>query len=133
MFKIFKYFNIKGKCGTGTYLKRWQIETRWFSIKLHKFLRSDEDEDQHDHPWDFITFILKGGYWEEMPDKSQVWRKPFTIHYREATHKHRVILGTKPSWSLVVTGPRIRSWGFHTPQGWVYWKDYLNSGNTENC
>jgi hypothetical protein len=34
-----------------------------FNIFIHKFLKSDPD-DLHDHPWEFRTFILAGGYWE---------------------------------------------------------------------
>ena len=34
-----------------------------FNIFIHKFLKSDSD-DLHDHPWDYRTIILCGGYWE---------------------------------------------------------------------
>jgi hypothetical protein len=33
-------------------------------IYIHQFLRSDHDRALHDHPWNFISIILKGGYWE---------------------------------------------------------------------
>ena len=55
-----------------------------FNVFLHKFLKSDPD-DVHDHPWPYATLILKGGYWEWVPqfnDKGQKigeiahWRKP---------------------------------------------------------
>jgi hypothetical protein len=26
--------------------------------------RSDYDREGHDHPWPFVSFVLKGGYWE---------------------------------------------------------------------
>ncbi len=28
------------------------------------------------------------------------------------------------SWSLVIMGPKLREWGYHTKQGWVHFKDY---------
>ena len=31
-----------------------------FNIFLHKFLKSDPDQ-LHDHPWNYSTFIIKGG------------------------------------------------------------------------
>jgi hypothetical protein len=34
------------------------------SYKLHLILGDDEDEP-HDHPWDFSSLILFGGYYEE--------------------------------------------------------------------
>jgi hypothetical protein len=40
--------------------------TKWFSIKLHKIILSD-DVCTHDHPWPFFTIILKGGYFEWTP------------------------------------------------------------------
>ena len=34
-------------------------------IFLHVIHRQDDDRDPHDHPWDFTSVILKGGYWDE--------------------------------------------------------------------
>lgn len=46
------------------YLIRWNLfECPAFSIKIHKILRSDYD-CLHDHPWAFLSFILRGGYVE---------------------------------------------------------------------
>lgn len=42
------------------------LKTRWFSVYLHEFLRSDHDRCLHDHPWPFLSIILAGGYHEEM-------------------------------------------------------------------
>ena len=62
--KLFKSFTIIGVDGQ-PYLRRYYIlKTRWFRIYLHEILRSDEDRDCHDHPWNFTSIILKGGYWE---------------------------------------------------------------------
>ena len=37
-----------------------------FNVFLHRFLKSDPD-DVHDHPWPYATLILKGGYYEWIP------------------------------------------------------------------
>lgn len=34
-------------------------------VFLHVIHRSDDDRDGHDHPWDFTSVILSGGYWDE--------------------------------------------------------------------
>lgn len=34
-----------------------------------------------------------------------------------------------PTWSLFITGPRIKSWGFHCPSGWIDQKQFLQPGN----
>lgn len=109
------------------YLRRWEIlRTPWFSIKLHKFMRGDEDRCLHDHPWPFITFILTKGYWEETTNGT-FWRKPRRLYYRPAEWKHRVILKESPTWTFVITGSNQRSWGFWRNGEWIYWKDFLTN------
>lgn len=45
------------------YLRRWYIVNFWFfRIFVHKIARSDDDPDPHDHPWSFLSIILKNGY-----------------------------------------------------------------------
>jgi hypothetical protein len=46
------------------YMIRRAINTPLGGVKLHQFLRSDDDRDLHDHPWSFVSLILRGGYWE---------------------------------------------------------------------
>jgi len=28
-----------------------------------------------------------------------------------------------------MTGPRVREWGFHCPNGWRHWKDFVSQEN----
>ena len=52
--------------GDPPFLWRWNLMYRkGFTVKLHRFLRSDPARDLHDHPWDFVSIILWGGYYEE--------------------------------------------------------------------
>ena len=51
------------------YMNRyWVLKPRWWtfgcSIRVHQILRSDDDRHLHDHPWAFMTVILRGGYTE---------------------------------------------------------------------
>lgn len=63
-FQLLHCDDITGSDST-VYMKRWiLVGCPWFSIRVHKFLRSDNDV-LHDHPWSFLTVILKGGYHEE--------------------------------------------------------------------
>lgn len=50
--------------------------------------------------------------------------------YRRARFAHRLILsdGEAEAWTLFLTGPRIREWGFHCPQGWRNWKEFTAAG-----
>lgn len=123
----------------GDYMHRWILETPWFTIRLHHILRSDEDRALHDHPWDFVSLILWGGYTEVTqwyspkgvdglsgPRYDYFYRRfgPGNIIRRKASDLHRLELPEgKTAWTLVFTGPTLRSWGFHIPfEGWIPWK-----------
>jgi hypothetical protein len=46
------------------YLIRYYVfKSKWFNVFIHRFLRSDRD-DLHDHPWDFLTYLVSGAYTE---------------------------------------------------------------------
>jgi len=97
-------------------------------IYLHHIVRSDYERACHDHPWDFISFILKGGYTEicEYPETAfgaaqttRKWKRPGTFIRHKATDFHRLELKA-PAWSLVFSGKKTRIWGFNTPdKGWI--------------
>lgn len=134
------------------YLIRWNLfgigeDSRWFSIKVHKILVSD-DECLHDHPWWFVSLILKGQYTEyrfadageyiERARKgtgiykydTKTWNytignvyRAGNILIRPANWAHRLEV-TKPVWTLVFTFKKIRKWGFYTTKGWKHWLAY---------
>ncbi len=93
-------------------------------LYLHEFRRSDNDRCFHDHPWNFLTLIVRGGYVEHMPT-GNFWRRPGRILWRRAEHRHWVELapGTV-SWTLVLRFRRRRVWGFWTKGGFVPWNSY---------
>lgn len=122
------------------FLNRWWIIRRAkakrfrFNIYLHQFVRSDEDRAMHDHPWWSVSFCLSGSAVEHYEDRGCVlaltprairevpWLWPI---FRKATHTHRIELTSdQPLWTLFITGPKTREWGFHCPQGWRHWKDF---------
>jgi hypothetical protein len=132
---------------TSPYLRRWWVipRNRFFNIYLHHICRSDDDRALHDHPWASCSIILKGGYWEHTPD-GRFWRKPGSVRFRRATAAHRLELSQEsvfvthaaywtkqvervtirtPAWTLFITGPRVREWGFLCPKGWTHWRYFL--------
>lgn len=52
-------------------------------------------------------------------------RKPGSIVFRRATDAHRLETVGGPSYSLFITGPIVRVWGFWLPTGWVTFKDHV--------
>ncbi len=117
------------------YLRRWHIlKTPWFKVYLHKFFTPDLDRDPHDHPWDSWILMLWGRYREMIYTKTDFgWN--IKIHERSgpslrsmpAKTIHKITkLRTPHIWTLFLSKKKKRDWGFHTPEGWVYWRDYLN-------
>lgn len=109
------------------------------NVYLHQFLRSDDDRALHDHPWLFnLSWILEGAYIEFSNGPSR-WLMQGQIKIRFGRAPHRVQLLPAdngdpplcPVWTLFITGPVVREWGFLCPKGWVHWKDFTaNNGAT---
>lgn len=105
------------------YLWRLKIFTCTFCrIYLHIFVASD-DECLHDHPWNFLSFMIWGGYWEVTP-KGKKWYGPGRLLYRRASWKHQVVIN-KPAVTFVITTGKLRNWGFWTKMGeWIHHRIY---------
>lgn len=74
---------------------------------------------------------LKAQAYQEL---EKVWWPPISVVLRRPTDAHRLELADVsyrdrvencmstrkcPAWSLFITGPRVRVWGFWLPDGWV--------------
>ena len=51
----------------GAYMRRWILTTPLGTIRIHHITRPDADPELHDHPWNFVSLVLKGWYEEERP------------------------------------------------------------------
>ena len=114
------------------YMRRWWVipRNRFFNIYLHNILRDDDDRALHDHPWVNVSILLSGRYREITPRASK-WRRRGSLVLRRPTSAHRLELdGGKPCWSLFITGPNVRTWGFHCPNGWVPWQQFCAPGDS---
>jgi hypothetical protein len=50
------------------YMERFALfETPWISARIHHIASPDLDRDMHDHPWNFASLVLSGGYTEARP------------------------------------------------------------------
>lgn len=101
-----------------------------FGVYLHHLKRSDFDRALHDHPWPFVSIMLKNGYVEEHDQtvdgtKVQVRHVAGNVILRPAEWRHRVIVDEgHTAWTLVLVGRRARKWGFHLPDGWCWWRKH---------
>lgn len=129
------------------YLERFYIVPRWwslglFNVVIHRFHRSDSTHDGlHDHPWPFLSIILKGGYWEwvlvnrrdvvkhHAHEKIKARRRgEGDFVFAHPWHLHRVELFQNMEgevWTMVIFGPRIRSWRFLVDGKFYPWREWI--------
>lgn len=114
------------------YLLRWWLlpRNKLLNVYLHHFLRSDDDRALHDHPWANASWLLRGEYLEHTIAAGGINRRTRleagAVRVRWTGRlAHRVELNAGPCWTLFVTGPRYREWGFHCPDaGWIHWERF---------
>ncbi len=130
------------------YLRRWWVIPRnpVFNIYLHHFQNSDDDRALHDHPWMFnLSWLLRGRYRELVPYEPAVSmreslerdgqgnfvmglrRVEGSVKFRWGRSPHRIQLTHGDCWTLFITGPRIREWGFYCRNGWKHWRDFTKN------
>lgn len=107
------------------YVHRWMIgHNKLGSLRLHHWIGSDDPRAKHDHPWWFMTFVLRGGYTDvallgdHEDDHRDIslhdhLRAP-TCRLRRANHRHTVQTDQGGAWTFMITGPAKRDWGFWT-------------------
>lgn len=105
----------------GTYLTRWRIvQTPYFAIFLHRMDTEDSRPTLHDHPWGFLSLVLRGGYTERRLNPETL-RVDECHHVRRwnrirSTDAHSILgLWRHPTWTLLFVGPRRRVWGYWEP------------------
>lgn len=132
---------------------RWRIvQTPWLGLCLHRLDQPDQRTTLHDHPWPFLSFVLRGGYTEEFgrttgfayvstsPREGRVkeritrtWRARSIHRCAPATPTPSPKLHRSPTWTLVLTGPRAPepSWGYWDENGWTAWDKHDYTGQFE--
>jgi hypothetical protein len=111
--------------GDELYMRRWRLgPKRWPGLRLHHIVRGDSDRELHDHPFSFVSIILRGGYIEHTLDGRSVRYGPGSVVFRSAEALHRLELG-KPAWTFVLRGPIRRDWGFLADEGWITWQEHV--------
>lgn len=97
------------------------IQSPLGGIYLHLIYREDMDPVVHDHPWNFLRIVLRGGYVEDWtsdpgwgPLGSREIRR-WRPRWFPTSHAHRITHVAPGTVSLVVVGRKARVWGFWEP------------------
>lgn len=130
------------------YMGRWSLfESSWLQVRVHHLATPDLDRHLHDHPWNFVSVVLEGGYAESRPvavdpcfngdaGAEDCWltlRTAGSLASRRATDRHRITNVLPGTYTLFFTGPKLQWWGFFTPQGKVWWRDYPSCHAAGQC
>lgn len=93
------------------YAHRTLLNLGLFSVRVHEWHRSDDKRFFHDHPWHFVTLVLRGSY----TDVSAQGRDVLTagsVRYRHAGHAHYVEVPPAGAITIILTSYVVRNWGF---------------------
>lgn len=119
---------------------------RWwrlpFAVRIHEIVASDDSRAFHDHPWPFVSILLRGAYDETTP----AWSGPVVLAFptpddernpvrrfsapavniksAEDLHVLTIPEGGRSVWTLFLTARKRRTWGFAGPFGWIGWREF---------
>lgn len=120
------------------YLRRWWFIPRnqFFNIYFHNMIR-DDDAALHDHPSWSLSLMLRGVLkerYQDDPERQRVqgvvkvrYIDAGAVTYRGLHFAHQLLVETE-AWTIFITGPKIRLWGFWCPKGWRPWTKYVKTG-----
>ena len=95
----FVYESMKNKEGQVQILRFYPLPTRRFAINVIYF----DYDGFHNHLWNFVSFILYGGYKESIGLKQRL-RKPLSFGYIKHSYFHKIVLISDKSISLMIRG-----------------------------
>lgn len=145
------------------YLERMVLGHQADGSKLfvHYIHQSDQDRHPHDHPWDFKSLILHGGYYDKVPifavndgsgrmgrreefedvmgpdlifshySKNLLTRGMWNHKTTRQLHAVELLDPTQPTITLVWAGPKKAEWGFFTEDGWVHNQEYTKDNHNQ--
>lgn len=134
----------KYKSGTTWCIWRWTdvdseyitrlhvLKTPWWAICVHWINKPDPEPFHHDHPVSFLSIILRGAY-SEVRNGILYHRRLFNFIRATPDDRHTIIGVWRNTTTLCFMGPKRREWGFHTPGGWIMWKDYYAQKRAERA
>ena len=140
--KKFKKFQIRWaeKLGfeNNPYLIRWTFIFFGYSMRIHHWIKSDDNRFFHDHSADLLSIVLKGRYWNVKPiditlppiykGKNNTkwfyvegifnsWYNFFhmknSIWFSKAEDRHYLSIPKGGAWTLMFEGRPRHKWGFY--------------------
>lgn len=108
--KWFLVSEIRAKDGT-LHFRRWRLlQLSAFAIYIHQIFESDKDAHFHSHPWNYISCVLKGAFYEEN-HSGNLLAINGTVVKRHHSVFHRITVLSKVTTLFLAFGPR-QKWGY---------------------
>jgi hypothetical protein len=131
------------------YMTRWRVfSTPWLGLYIHRLDKPDPRPTLHDHPWPFLSLVMRGGYREDFAAcsgcdraspavrrRTRSW-PPGSVHRMRKTDTHTITsLRRSPTWTLVLVGRRHPepSWGYREDTGWTPWDEHPHATEFANA
>ena len=120
------------------YLVRWTFLAFGYSMRIHHWIKSDDNRYFHDHSADLLSIVLKGRYWNVKPIIKDLppihngvnnskwfqvegifnsWWNFFhmgrSIWFSKAEDQHYLSIPEGGAWTLMFEGKPRHKWGFY--------------------
>ena len=120
------------------YLIRWTFIFFGYSMRIHHWIKSDDNRFFHDHSADLLSIVLNGRYWNVKPIHQNVnpthnginnskwfyvegifnsWYNFFhmgkSIWFSKAEDQHYLSIPKEGAWTLMFEGRPRHKWGFY--------------------
>ena len=99
------------------YLYRWTLVLFGYTVRLHHWIKSDDRRFFHDHSCDLISIIIKGRYYNVVPDENgdPRWHlaRPWRPMKMKATQRHYLEIPEGGAWTIILCGRPYKKWGFY--------------------
>lgn len=103
------------------YLFRWTLLFFGYSIRVHHWIKSDDNRFFHDHAGDFISLVVKGTYNNVVPrtpdgsdvkDCRKIKAKSWRPWFAKAEQRHYLEIPKEGAWTILFSGRPKQKWGF---------------------
>jgi hypothetical protein len=112
----FKMFQIRWKEKLGDsdnpYLIRWTLLFCNYSIRLHHWIKSDDNRFFHDHSCDLISLVIKGRYTNVTPN-GEFPVKAISVWKAKAEQRHWLKIPKEGAWTILLCSRPYHKWGFY--------------------
>jgi hypothetical protein len=89
----------------------WLPSAWMVSVYRHDMTRPDNDAHLHNHPWQALSFIVRGGYWEQTKWGS-IFHHANSFNRIPRSSYHRIASILPGTRTYLLSWGEVRQWGY---------------------